>query len=200
MAGVAIMISTPHDPPVAVGGGDELLADDALEGAGELHPDLLVLVGREQADDPVDGLGGVLGVEGGEDQVAGLGRGQGDRDRLQVAQLPDQDDVGVLAQDVLEGAGERLGVLADLALVDQAALVGVEELDRVLDGHDVVFALPVGQVDHAGQGGRLARAGGPVTSTNPRALPGRAWAQSSSCALGWLLRSFRSDRSAWRAA
>src|SRR5215217_5580202 len=62
---------------------------------------------------------------------------QGDRDRLEVAQL------------------------ADLALVDQAALVGVEELDRVLDGHDVVVALPVGQVDQAGQGGRLARAGGP---------------------------------------
>jgi hypothetical protein len=164
----------PHDPPVAVGGGDELLADDALEGAGELHPDLLLLVGREHVDDPVHGLGGVLGVEGGEDQVAGLGRGQGDRDRLQVAQLPDQDDVGVLAQDVLEGAGERLGVLAHLALVDQAALVGVEKLDRVLDGHDVVFALPVGQVDHAGQGGRLARAGGPGDQHEPPGQAGQA--------------------------
>src|SRR3712207_6979516 len=55
-----------------------------------------------------------------------------------------------LAQHVLEGAGERLGVFADLALVDQAALVAVEELDRVLDGHDVVGPLPVGQVHHAG--------------------------------------------------
>src|SRR5215216_3548764 len=60
---------------------------------------------------------------------------------------------------------------ADLALVDQAALVGVEELDRVLDGHDVVVALPVGQVDQAGQGGRLARAGGPGDQHEP---PGRA--------------------------
>ena len=41
------------------------------------------------------------------------------RDGLQVAQLADQDDVGVLAQDVLERVGERLGVGADLALVDQ---------------------------------------------------------------------------------
>jgi hypothetical protein len=164
----------PDDPPVAVGGGDELLADHALEGAGQLDPDLLLLVGREHVDHAVDGLGRVLGVEGGEDQVAGLGRGQGDRDRLQIPQLADQDDVGVLAQDVLEGVGERLGVLADLALVDQAVLVGVEELDRVLDGHDVVVALPVGQVDQAGQGGRLARAGGPGDQHEPPGQVGKA--------------------------
>jgi hypothetical protein len=175
MAGVAIMISTPTTRPLPSAVGMSRWADDTLEGPGQLHTDLLLLVGGEHVDDPVRGLGRVLGVEGGEHQVAGLGRGQGDRDRLEVPQLPDRDDVGVLAQDVLEGAGERLGVLADLTLVDQAALVAVEELDRVLHGHDVVLALPVGQVDHAGQGGRLAR---------PRwALPGNAWAQSSSCSL-----------------
>ena len=168
------MISTPDDPPVPVGGRDQLLADHALEGAGQLDPDLLLLVGREHVDHPVDRLGRVLGVEGGEHQVAGLGRGQGDRDRLEIAQLPDQDDVGVLAQDVLEGVGERLGVLADLALVDQAALVAVEELDRVLHGHDVVLALPVGQVDHAGQGGRLARPGRAGDQHEPPGQAGEA--------------------------
>ena len=64
---------------------------------GELHPDLLLLVGREHVDHAVDRLGRVLGVQGGEHQVAGLGRGQGDRDRLEIAQLADQDDVGILA-------------------------------------------------------------------------------------------------------
>ena len=109
------------DPAAAVGGLAQRLADDALQRARELHAHLLLLVRREDVDDAVDRLRGVLGVQGGEDEVAGLGRGQGDRDRLQVAHLADQDDVGVLAQHVLEGVGERVGVLAHLALVDQAA-------------------------------------------------------------------------------
>ena len=52
---------------------------------------------------------------------------------------------------------DRVG--ADLALVDDAALVPVEELDRVLDGHDVVVARAVDLVDHRRERGRLARAG-----------------------------------------
>ena len=51
------------------------------------------------------------------------------------------------------------GVGADLALVDDALLVAVEELDRVLDGHDVLFARLVDRVDHGRQRGGLARAG-----------------------------------------
>src|SRR5438128_9588872 len=36
----------------------------------------------------------------------------------------------------------------------------MEELDRVFDGDDVLMALAVDLVDHRGQRGRLARAGG----------------------------------------
>ena len=148
------------DPPTTVGGLREGLADHALQGHRQLGAYLLLLVRREHVDDAVDRLGGVLGVQGREDQVAGLGRGQRHRDGLQVAHLADQDDVGVLAQHVLERVGEGPGVLADLALVDQAALVLVQELDRVLDGHDVVLAGPVGQVDQRRERRRLAGAGG----------------------------------------
>ena len=55
--------------------------------------------------------------------------------------------------------GEGLRVGAHLALVDDAALVPVEELDRILDGHDVLVALLVDQVEHRGERGGLARAG-----------------------------------------
>ena len=126
-----------HRPTPSADAGQQLLAHHALEGGGQLDPDLLLLVGREHVDDAVDRLGRVLGVEGAEDEVAGLGRGERGRDGLEVADLADQDDVGVLAQHVLEGGGERLGVLAHLPLVDDRPLVLVEELDRVLDGHDV---------------------------------------------------------------
>ncbi len=159
-----------HDAAAPVPGRQQLLRADAHQGRRELHADLLLLVGREHVDDAVDGLRRVLGVQRGEHQVAGLGGGQRGRHRLGVAHLAHEDDVGVLAQHRLEGAVERLRVGAHLALVDHALLVAVQELDRVLDRHDVLFADLVDLVDHRGQGGRLARAGGPVTTTKPRGL------------------------------
>jgi len=47
---------------------------------------------------PVDRLHRVHGMERGHDQVPGLGRGNGNRDRLQVAHFANEDDVGILAQ------------------------------------------------------------------------------------------------------
>ena len=155
--------------PVAVARSCQRLADDALQRAGELDAHLLLLVRREDVDDAVDGLRGVLGVQGREDEVAGLGGGQRHRDGLEVAHLADQDDVGVLAQHVLERVLERLGVLPHLALVDDALLVPVEELDRVLDGHDVLAAGAVRQVDRAtARVVDLPEPVGPVTRTKPR--------------------------------
>ena len=94
------------DAAGAVGGGQQLLGDDPLQGDRELGPHLPLLLGREDVDDPVDRLRGRLGVQGGEDEVAGLSRGQGGGDRLQVAHLADQDHVGVLAQGGPQGEGE----------------------------------------------------------------------------------------------
>src|ERR687896_493386 len=54
---------------------------------------------------------------------------------------------------------ERVGVDADLALRDDAALVRVYELDRVLDRDDVVGAHPVDQIDQRAERRRLSRAG-----------------------------------------
>ena len=90
----------------------------------------------------------------------GLGGEQRGLDRLVVAHLADQDDVGVLAEGGAQGAGEGVGVDVDLALVDDRLLVAVEELDRVLDRDHVLGAGRVDVVDHRRQAGRLARAGG----------------------------------------
>jgi hypothetical protein len=48
---------------------------------------------------------------------------------------------------------------ADLALIDEAALVRMQELDRVLDGDDVRRAAAVRQIQYRGQRGGLAGAG-----------------------------------------
>ena len=54
--------------------------------------------------------------------------------RLEVADLADHDDVGILAQDRAQAARERhLDLRVDLRLADAVDVV----LDRILDGHDV---------------------------------------------------------------
>ena len=55
---------------------------------------------------------------------------------------------------------QALRVAADLALVDDRLLVGEQELDRVLDGQDVPGHLLVALVEHRGERGALAGAGG----------------------------------------
>ena len=75
-----------------------------------------------------------------EHQVAGLGRGERQADGLQVAHFAHQDHVRVLAQRRAQGFGEAQRVAMHLALVDQALLGFVHELDRILDGDDVVRA------------------------------------------------------------
>ena len=79
---------------------------------------------------------------------------------FQVPELAHQHDVGVLAERGAQGRLERPGVRPHLALVHQAALVVVHELDWILDGDDVVVPVAVHVVEQGGERGRLARAGG----------------------------------------
>ncbi len=144
------------------------------QGPGEHRPHLLLLVQREEADRAVDRLGRVEGVHRGEDQVAGLGRAERRLHGDQVADLPDHDHVRVLAQDAPQGAGERVGVEAHLALVDQRAAVHVEHLDRVLDRHHVLVGGPVDPVDHRGERGALARSRRAGDEDDPALLVGQA--------------------------
>ena len=142
---------------LAVGAGDQALADDALERAGELGDDLRLLVGGKHVDEAVDRLRGVRRVEGGEHEVAGFGGGEGDADGVEVAHFGDDDDVGVLAQRLAQGAGKAVGVAADLALFDEAGAVLIDELDGVLEGDDHAAAGVRDALDHRGEGGGFAR-------------------------------------------
>ena len=156
------------DPP-AGDAREEPLADDAAQDAGEDRADLLLLDPREELDHAADRLGGVDGVHGREDEVARLGRLQRGLGRLGVAELSDQDHVGVLAQRAAERLREGVGVEADLALVDDAAVVGVQELDRVLDRDDVLAARAVDVVDRATASVvDFPEPVAPVTRTRPR--------------------------------
>ena len=74
------------------------LRDDAAQRLGEHDADLRLPVRRKLIDDAIDGRRRGRRVQRAEHQVAGLGRLDRDRHRLQIAQLADQDDVRILAQ------------------------------------------------------------------------------------------------------
>ena len=74
----------------AVGAREQPLADDAAEHAGEDRPYLRVLRGREELDEPADGLRCVERVHRRQHQVAGLGRLKRRLRGLAVAELTDR--------------------------------------------------------------------------------------------------------------
>jgi len=118
-------------------------------------------VGREQLDHPVDRPDRVLGVQGAEHQVAGLGGRQRRGGGGVVADLADHDHVGVLAHRGDQRLRERRRVHPELALHDDRAFRAVQVLDGVLDRHDHLRVGGVDLVEDARQRRRLARTGGP---------------------------------------
>ncbi len=102
-----------------------------------------------------DGRWRVVGVQGGEHQVAGERRLDGDAAGLQIPDLADHDDVRVLPQERPQRRGERQAdLVAHQHLVDPHQVV----LDRVFGGHDVGFDR-VDPLQRRVERGGLARAG-----------------------------------------
>ena len=81
--------------------GYELLqaadGEEALAAVQRDHPDLILPVSREDVDDPVDRLRRRRRMQRSEDEVPGLRRGERQLDRLQIAHLADEDDIGIFA-------------------------------------------------------------------------------------------------------
>jgi hypothetical protein len=100
-------------------------------------------------------------MQGAEHEMAGFRGLDRDRNRFKVAQLADEQHVGVFAQRCAQGVLERSRVVVHLALVDQALLVLVHEFNRVFDRDDVIGPVPVDVVDHRAERGRLSRTGRP---------------------------------------
>ncbi len=91
-------------------------------------------------------------MQGAEHQVAGFRCGNGQFDGFQVTHFANQDQIGVFTQGCLECRREGARMTADLPLVDQALLAGMDELDRILDSQYVFLAGPVDMIDHRRQG------------------------------------------------
>ena len=96
---------------------------------------------REQVDDPRQRVVAVVRVDRRQAQVAGQRVQQRVLHRLLVADFADHDEVGRLAQRVLQRHVVVVRVGADLALVDEALLMLEQVLDRILDRQDVTGAI-----------------------------------------------------------
>ncbi len=106
-------------------------------------------------------------MHGAQGQATRLGQTQRGGDGLQIAHLSDENDVGVLAKHGPQGILEGMRVRGDLSLLDQAALVGMDELDRILESDDVSVSLAIDVVDMAANVVDLPDPVGPVTRTSP---------------------------------
>src|SRR5262249_48511591 len=144
-----------HDATSAVGPWEKCLAKYAFEHHGELRANLRLLMRGKDVDNAVDGGGSRVGMQGGKGQVAGLSDAQRGLDSFQVAHLTDEHDVGVFTKRGTQRVGEGMGIRVYFALVDEALLVIVQKLDRVLDGDHVLFAFAVDLVQHGGERGGL---------------------------------------------
>src|ERR1700733_3426990 len=115
---------------VLADGADQALGEDAVERGDEVV-DL-----DTHIDEAAEHVDHVVGVDGGEDQMAGERGVDGDLGSFVVADFADQDLVRVVTQDRAQAAGKREALfLVHRNLGDPADLV----FDRVLDGDDLVF-------------------------------------------------------------
>ena len=112
----------------------------------------------EEIDDAVERLVGAVRVQRRDAQMPGLRELDAVLHRLAIANLADHDDVGRLAQRVLQRVVPAVGIDADLAVRHDAAAMRMHVLDRILDRDDVTAAVLVAVPDHRRERRRLARA------------------------------------------
>src|ERR687897_3733 len=129
---------------------DQTLSNDALDRASYHGAHLVPLVRWEEVYQAVDGLGCVQGVERTEDQVAGLGRREGHLGAFGVPDLPYEYHVGVLPKHAPQGPSKGGRIRTHLALVYDALVVSMNELDGILDGDHVLGGGVIDHVNHRG--------------------------------------------------
>ncbi len=83
------------------------------------------------------GTGGVVGMQGGKDHMTGQGGLNSDFRRLPIADFPNHDDVGILAQNGAQsGSKGQFDFRVDLDLADPVELV----FDGIFNGDDILFS------------------------------------------------------------
>ena len=92
--------------------------------------------------------------------MSGIRRAHRGSERQSITHFSDHDDVWILAEHMLECVVKGKGVQAYFALFDDRLVVLKDKLDRVFESDHVFFEIGVNVLDHRGQRGGFAAAGG----------------------------------------
>ncbi len=91
--------------------------------------------------------------------MAGFRRAQGDLDRFLVAHLPDENDLGRLAQGRAQAVGVGIKINAQFTLVERGLLVRVHKFHRVFQRDDMDGLGLIDLVEDGGERGGFAGTG-----------------------------------------
>ena len=136
--------------------GHKALRDYADKAHGDIGGSLFAKSFRKLIDDALDSQDGVGSMDGGNDKMPGEGRAEGGLHGVEIAHFSNDNHIGSLAEDILQGGGEGRSVTPDLTLGDEAFPVLMDKFDRVLNGDNMGFARLVDEVYDGAHGCGLA--------------------------------------------
>ena len=139
---------------------DQLLANDSPQRFAHHHPNLLLLIGRKDIEQTVEGARSVASMQRSQNKMSRLGGGDRERDRFQIAHLADHDYIRVFAQGSTQRRTERARVRVHFALGDVAILRLKNVFDRILERDDVFVTLDIHLLDQRRQRRRFSTADG----------------------------------------
>ena len=179
MAVLKTRISSAATRPFLVDALEKVLRDDALERFGKGGADLVLLSAGKTSmmRSTVLAALGVCSVPKTRWPVLAAVRASSMVSKSRIS--PTRMMSGSSRSAPRSAGGEGLGVHADFAVVDEAVLALVHELDRVFHRDDVVVAVLVGVIHHRRERGGFAGAG--RAGDDDQALVG-AWRTFSSTA------------------
>jgi hypothetical protein len=123
-------------------------------------------------------------VEGSKNEVTSLCGSDREVDRVQVSHFAHEDNVWVLAQNILQSVRKGQGVHIKFTLVDQRKVVFMNKFDRILDRHDVHRLSSIDLVNHRRKCRRLSRACGTGHQNQP------SWAINEVVTCRWKVEVF----------
>ena len=113
--------------PFAVGPRNQTLRNDVTKRLRDPGADHALFIFGKHADDAVDGLGRVDGMQSGQHEVAGFGSLERDFDRFPVAHLADQNHFGRLPQSGAQSNRKTRRIGMKFALMNGASSYACEE-------------------------------------------------------------------------
>ncbi|MEA2120845.1 MAG: hypothetical protein EGMGGAKC_00148 [Dehalococcoides mccartyi] len=94
-------------------------------------------------------------------QMACFGCAYSRRNSLQVTHFTHQYYIRVMPQGVFQSSGKRFGIVTQISLGNNAAVIGIKILNGVFYGNDVTRISIIQVVYHGGHGGGFTAAGRP---------------------------------------